>query len=240
LSRIVRRSVEVAASDAADERRQSEPAFESSRIQMSKPPEEGRIWEWRAFGSLPKNLIARVEGLPVRAGLRAFADLDIYLISSRNNQNVKLRRAGANWVLKLKPLLRTTAASIDLYQESFETVYPLPVSIGRIEAAARLLETDLPAAASKQKEAFDFASLVEMFQFATPPVAVVEVPKVRTQFLIDGGWIEMADARFPKLDTQTISIHSTELRNVEETLARTEGVQGLEVMNYVEACRRWG
>ncbi|MGH9829498.1 MAG: hypothetical protein ACREDR_40290, partial [Blastocatellia bacterium] len=58
---------------------------------MSKPPEEGRIWEWRAFGSLPRNITAQVEGFPVRAGLNRVPDLDIYLISQTTNQNVKLR-----------------------------------------------------------------------------------------------------------------------------------------------------
>src|ERR1700730_7942310 len=53
---------------------------------MTKPPEEGRIWEWRAFGHLSETLAAKVRAYPVR-----FSDLrgdDIYLISPHSDQNV--------------------------------------------------------------------------------------------------------------------------------------------------------
>ena len=206
---------------------------------MSKPPEEGRIWEWRAFGSLPRNIRAQVEGFPVRAGLSRVPDLDIYLISQTSNQNIKLRLLCSRWVLKLKLLLETTQDRIDLYRESLSMVYDLPVAVEPVLETARLLETMLPSRAYEAREV-GREELIELFRSASPPVRVVEVPKVRSQFVIERGWIEIADAKFPNVDTQTISIHSHDLKEIEKTLSEFEPLQDLDVMNYVEACRRWG
>ncbi|HYL98164.1 MAG TPA: hypothetical protein VEZ90_04360 [Blastocatellia bacterium] len=210
---------------------------------MPKPPEEGLIWEWRAFGRLPLDLKARVDALPVRAGIQDVHDLDIYLISPRNNQNVKLRRLGARWVLKLKQLLETLSSGIDLYREGMNMIYELPVSLERVEEAAVLLETDISNPTTPSHRV-DRAELVQLFRAASPPVCVVEAPKVRSQFLIEKGWVELADVEFPKRRIQTISVHSHDRAVVEETLSNLDCTDSiapncLEAMNYVEACRRW-
>src|SRR4030095_12986916 len=67
---------------------------------MSKSPEEGKIWEWRAFGKLSEALVARVRAHPVRMVLLNIQGEDLYLISPDSDQNVKLRRNVGGWVLK--------------------------------------------------------------------------------------------------------------------------------------------
>jgi hypothetical protein len=48
---------------------------------MTKAPEEGEIWEWRAFGSINERLAAEVRAYPIRLGLSDFRGDDIYLVA---------------------------------------------------------------------------------------------------------------------------------------------------------------
>jgi len=36
---------------------------------MSKPAEEGKIWEWRAFGRINDELAEKVRAYPIRLGI---------------------------------------------------------------------------------------------------------------------------------------------------------------------------
>ena len=72
---------------------------------MSKPPEEGQIWEWRGFGEVSREIATHVESLPIRNGIRDLPGTDVYLIPPTSEQNVKLRLTDRGWVLKFKRLL---------------------------------------------------------------------------------------------------------------------------------------
>src|SRR5262249_12145033 len=108
---------------------------------MGKPPEEGRIWEWRAFGRLSPELLAIVNSLPLRAGIVGRPDFDTYLISPNTDNNIKLRDFEGRAVLKLKPLLESRADSIELYQESADMVYEFPVAKSVFDRVCLLLGT---------------------------------------------------------------------------------------------------
>src|SRR5262249_13953836 len=95
---------------------------------MTKPPEEGRIWEWRAFGRLNPELLAKVNTLPLRAGIVGRPEFDTYLISPSTDNNIKLRDLDGRSVLKLKPLLESRADAIELYHESIDMIYEFPVA----------------------------------------------------------------------------------------------------------------
>jgi hypothetical protein len=211
----------------------------SGQSRAIKPPEEGKIWEWRAFGRLDTDLASRINGLPIRNGLIAHPDEDIYLLSPVSDQNVKLRKLGDHWVLKFKVLLQAGADSIELYQESMDTVYAFPVTSDILTAAARLLNTQLPLHKPPAKR-LEPDELVNVFEDSTPKISHIDVPKVRSQFVVDGGWVEMADVNFPHDTVQTISIHSFQKRAVEQCLDLLQPGGDLCVMNYIEACRKWG
>ena len=204
---------------------------------MTKPPEEGRIWEWRAFGEISETLAAKVRAYPVR-----FSDLrgdDIYLISPRSDQNIKLRRSARGSVLKLKLLFEARTGPFELYHESAEFTYPFPVSFDRLKAAAQLLGVTLPVAALSLAS-FDEAQFVDALAESTPPVAETKVSKTRSQYQFDKGWLELADIKFAKRDIQSLSVHSPDIEAVKEMIDRLQPGDELEAMNYIEACRRWG
>ena len=72
---------------------------------MRKPSEEGKIWEWRAFGKLPPELLSAVNSLPIRDGMIGRPDNDTYLTTPATEHNIKLREISGHLVLKLKLLL---------------------------------------------------------------------------------------------------------------------------------------
>lgn len=206
---------------------------------MAKPSEEGRIWEWRAFGRISDALAAKVRAYPIRFGLFDIDGEDIYLVSPRNDQNVKFRKYPGGWVLKFKLLVETKPGAFELYNESLEFTHRLPVSLDRLKEAAGLLAVKLPEA-SFSVESFSEEDFVKALAQATPPVAESRVAKKRSQYEFENGWLELAEAKFQGRSVQSISVHSREIEVVRRMLESLQPGNELEAMNYIEACRRWG
>ena len=118
-------------------------------------------------------------------------------------------------------------------------MYAFPINVETLREAARLLLTELPDSAT-QPDTVDRDRFVQVLAASSPPVRAVEIPKTRSQFVTQGGWIELAEVQFPAGKVQSMSIHSRKLEVVHRTLDELDPDAGLEAMNYVEACRRWG
>jgi hypothetical protein len=206
---------------------------------MTKAPEEGEIWEWRAFGPISERLAAEVRAHPIRLGVSDFRGDDIYLVAPRSDQNVKLRRYTSGWVLKLKLLFETRRGSFELYNESAEFTYRFPVSLDTLKEAARLLEVKLPDAVLSTAT-FIEEDFVKALAESSPAVAETKVSKTRSQYQFENGWLELADVTFAKNNVQSVSIHSPDIEVVKEMVNRLQPGDELEPMNYIEACRRWG
>ncbi len=204
---------------------------------VTKAPEEGKIWEWRAFGRLTDSLARKVTAYPIRLGLADLRGEDIYMVAPRCDQNVKLRRYSSGWVLKFKFLLETRSGSFELYDESPEFIYQFPVARNRLEDAARLLGVKLP---DDLPTSLDEPGFVNSLVNSSPPVIECRVSKRRSQYQFEDGWLELAFVQFARQSIQSISIHSRRLEAVEAMLNRMKPGDELEAMNYIEACRRWG
>jgi hypothetical protein len=205
---------------------------------MAKAPEEGEIWEWRAFGRVDEKLASQILAHPIRMGIHNHRGIDLYLISEASDQNVKLRKWGAEWLLKLKLLVDKAQRAIELYSESSTTVYGFPISADQLQFAARLL--GVHPKTSPDKNSFTDEEFINALVSSSPPATRVEVSKMRSQFDFDGGWVELAHVTFPAKTVQSLSIHSPDRATVERILDSFEPGAELEAMNYVEACRRWG
>lgn len=206
---------------------------------MSKPPEEGQIWEWRGFGTISSEIAAQVESLPIRNKVRDLPGTDIYLIPPISEQNVKLRLTDRGWVLKFKRLLDKIAGGIELYHETERWTYAFPINLTTMQQAARLLEVTIPGAAL-QCDSFDREETLTFLSQATPAIEQVETKKVRSQYQFAGGWLEIADVSFGKRRIQSLSLHSQNVETVERMLAHLQPTDCLKAMNYVEACRWLG
>jgi hypothetical protein len=204
---------------------------------MAKAPEEGEIWEWRAFGRVDEELASRIQSHPIRMGVNNSRGTDLYLISESTDHNVKLRKWGADWLLKLKLLVGKAQRAIELYSESSTMVFGFPVSEGELQFAAHLLA--VRPNTSTDKSSFTDEEFVDALIHASPPAQRVEVSKMRSQFDFDGGWVELAQVQFPGRTVQSLSIHSPVMERVEKILDSLQPGPELEAMNYVEACRRW-
>jgi hypothetical protein len=211
---------------------------------MIKAPEEGYIWEWRAFGKLNHTLVDKIKAHPVRLddngnSLANILGQDLYFISPDSDHNIKLRKSiGSDWILKFKLLLATEAHSIELYQESDKIIYRFPVRRAVVEETAELLKTTLPEHFPTSGK-IDADLLIQILKDSTPQVDNVLVGKIRTQYQLANGWVELADVTFPNHRTQSISLHAFERREVENLLIEYPPGDELEVMNYLQACRRW-
>jgi hypothetical protein len=206
---------------------------------MLKPAEEGRIWEWRAFGRVSETLARTIQAYPIRLGISDVRGDDIYLISPRSDQNIKLRRYAGGWVLKIKLLLETKPGSLELYNESTAFTYPFPVSLDRLKHAAQLLDSSLPTTAL-WGDSFTEEEFVKALEESSPSIAETRVTKKRSQYQFEDGWLELADVNFATRSIQSVSIHSSDIDVVREMIERLKPGGELESMNYIEACRRWG
>lgn len=205
---------------------------------MAKAPEEGKIWEWRAFGQISQRLAAQVTAQPIRLGISNVRGRDIYFISPTSDQNVKLRPAESGVYLKFKRLREKRPNACELYYESAQQTFGFPIHRVILKEAARLLETTLPDSDMAQAT-FTEAAITRALALASPPIPRIEINKVRSQYRVAGGWIELADVDYNGQRTQTISLHAEHLEVVEELLSQLEINDELEPMNYVERCRRW-
>ena len=205
---------------------------------MMKSAEEGKIWEWRAFGEVSRSVAEKVRAYPIRPGLGDLRGEDLYLIAPASDQNVKLRRYASGWLLKFKLLLETRPGSFELYKESAEMTYGFPVSADQLKEAARLLAVTLPEASAAGN--LDEKGFVTALAEASPAVIQTRVSKRRSQYQFDGGWLELADAQFETRTVESLSIHSPDIEVVRSMLDRLRPGDELEAMNYIEACRRWG
>ncbi|HYP25720.1 MAG TPA: hypothetical protein VE262_03290 [Blastocatellia bacterium] len=204
---------------------------------MAKKPEEGLIWEWRAFGRTGEGLLSRIVSHPVRMGIVGHSGVDLYLVSPASEHNIKLRKWDRGWLLKFKLLLDKSPDLIELYSESARQVYRFPIDPKRLTKAASLLNTTLrkkPSAPELTRKQF-----LKALESASPAISTVEVAKVRSQFECEEGWIELAEVDFPKRKVSSVSVHASSLEAVQRIVEQIDPGPKLKVMNYLEACKRW-
>jgi hypothetical protein len=206
---------------------------------MIKPPEDGLIWEWRAFGRVSPELERWLHSHPIRMGIKGQQGFDEYFISTESEQNVKIRKYRTGSVLKFKFLLSMGDDGIELYAENPDYTYRFPLNIEHLRKSARLLRLEIPAIEPEATE-LSTEQFSEWLLKPAPAVSMIGVEKRRWQFDCDGGWLELADIAIKGQTLRTISIHSPELAIVEDIKTRIGPGNDLDVMNYVKACRRWG
>ncbi len=211
---------------------------------MMKAPEEGYVWEWRAFGKLNQTLVDKIKAHPIRIddngnSLSNILGQDLYFNSPNSDHNIKLRKSiGSDWILKFKLLLATETHSIELYHESNKRLYRFPVRRDVVEETAKLLKITLPENFPTNGR-IDADSLIQIFHDSSPQVENILVGKIRSQYQLANGWVELAEVTFPNHRAQSISLHAFERSEVENLLVEYQPGDELEVMNYLEACRKW-
>ena len=209
---------------------------------MNKLAEEGKIWEWRAFGKVGKKLLRKIEAYPIRLdpNTRPLVNLigqDLYLIAPASQHNIKLRKSiDSAWVLKFKLLLETEPDAIELYHESNKKTFRFPIKPEVVKETAKLLKVTL---AKDKLSTIPPLKFIKLFAQSSPPILLTLVGKVRSQYQTPEGWIEIADITFPKKRTQSISLHAIKRSGVEKMLDVLQPGGKLKVMNYLEACRKW-
>ena len=171
-------------------------------------------------------------------GIVGHRGVDLYLISPVSEHNIKFRKWNRGWLLKFKLLLDKSPESIELYSESARQVFKFPVDPKRLKKAASLLNTTLPK--KPPTSPLTRKQFLKALESASPAISMIEVSKVRSQFDYEEGWIEVADVDFPHRQVQSVSVHSPSFEAVKKIVEQLEPGSDLDVMNYLDACRRWG
>jgi hypothetical protein len=197
------------------------------------------IWEWRAFGQIDEKFIAKVESFPIRLGIENQRQQDIYLISPGSNQNLKLRLTEVGWALKFKLFLGAGPSRVERYREGEHLVFSFPLSPAVLRRAASLLGIRLPDSAPVDRPMKE-DEFLRVMAASSPPISAVPVSKIRSQYQFSRGWLELAEVVFPCRSVRSFSIISPDLELVEYGLRFFDPPGQLEVINYIEACRRWG
>jgi hypothetical protein len=167
-------------------------------------------------------------------GIVDLAERDVYLISPSSSHNVKIRRYKGGSVLKFKLIWKADGRGIIKTLEDPGLIHPFPVSIDLLQEAAQLLNVVLPE--TPADETVEEEGFLGALGESVPPVRIVEVTKKRSQFEIDGGWLELAAVDFPTRRVDSLSIQSPGLDTVYSFLDSIHVGAGLVVMDYVEAC----
>jgi len=142
-------------------------------------------------------------------------------------------------VLKFKLLLETEPGGFELYKESAEFTYRMPVRFDELKAAAELLSVKLPEN-DLANQVFEEPDFVSALIKSSPPAHETSVSKRRSQYQCGEGWIELADVEF---ETREVNRSHCTLKALMRLRGMLESLQlgdELEMMNYIEACRRWG
>lgn len=161
----------------------------------------GMHWEWRGFGEISHALRSRFEALPLAygAGTPWLDVVDEYLWVPGCQINVKLR-AGIEDGLKLKRLLESDPAGIELWNEDPDDLFPFSrLDASAFERLSEALHIRLPAGSSGP---WDRASVLAYLERATPrPRVVVTRKRRQTRRLGQGGGailVELAELGEPE------------------------------------------
>jgi hypothetical protein len=195
----------------------------------AKPTEEGWFWEWRTFGEIPPRVVDRLARYEVR-GEPGTAGRDFYFVSDVTDQNVKLR---GRELLKLKPLLARLADGVELYEETARLNFALPAPPDAVGMAGSLLGVEVEAGAPLNW--FELKAAL----MAAPGVRFVPVRKRRTQYVVGGGWAELAELEFPGGTVRSLGVQSGSISETRRLRDQLDPAGELEPLNYVGACRRW-
>ena len=133
----------------------------------------------------------------------------------------------------------TETGGFELYKESAEFTYRMPVRFDELKAAAQLLSIKLPEN-DLANQVFEEPNFVNALIRSSPPAHETTVSKRRSQYQCGDGWIELADVEFETREVQSISVHAQRIDDVRGMLENLRLGDELETMNYIEACRRWG
>jgi len=195
----------------------------------------GTHWEWRGFGSVSRELMERLDSLPLLFPTSEDVT-DRYLYVPGCLANIKVRFSD----LKFKRLLETSGA-LECWLEDPGENHRFPVGPAELDKLAKDLGVDIPRPAAGS---LDLEGLLEVLQRSTPRVVVLSVHKVRWQHewrespQADPVTVELARILEPE-ETWSVGVEASRPEAVAQAVQSLSFSEGIRKRNYVEALEVW-
>jgi exopolyphosphatase/guanosine-5'-triphosphate,3'-diphosphate pyrophosphatase len=185
-------------------------------------PEIVPRWEWRAFAP-------DFEGVDERFAARVSARVqesdELYLISGRGDDNVKVREES----LERKSLLHVSEDGPEQWLPDLEAEFP--VSAEDVRGVLEALEVAVPPL---ERDAYTLSQLLDEVVRPSEQLRTVSVHKRRRRYSLDGLLAEHTDVRTPGASTRTVAVESEDPARVGAAV-RELGLESFSVVSFPRA-----
>jgi exopolyphosphatase/guanosine-5'-triphosphate,3'-diphosphate pyrophosphatase len=185
-------------------------------------PEIVPRWEWRAF-ALDFGAVA--ERLAARASAKVQESDELYLISGRGDDNVKIREDA----LERKRLLQVGDDGLEQWLPDVEARFP--VSADDVRTVLQALDVTVPRL---ERGAYTLSQLLDEVVRPSGQVQTVSVHKRRGRYSLDGWLAEHTDVRTPGASTRTVAVESEDPARVSAAV-RELGLESFSVVSFPRA-----
>ena len=185
-------------------------------------PEIVPRWEWRAFAP---DFGAVEERLAARATAKVQESDELYLISGRGDDNVKVREES----LERKRLLQVGEDGVEQWLPGLEARFP--VSADDVRTVLEALDVAVPPL---ERAAYTLSELLDEVVRPSEQLRTVSVHKRRERYSLEGWLAEHTDVRGGGASTRTIAVESEDRARVNAAV-RELGLESFSVVSFPRA-----
>jgi exopolyphosphatase/guanosine-5'-triphosphate,3'-diphosphate pyrophosphatase len=179
-------------------------------------------WEWRAFAP---DFGAVEERLAARATAKVQESDELYLISGRGDDNVKVREES----LERKRLLQVGEDGLEQWLPDLEARFP--VSADDVRTVLEALDVAVPPL---ERAAYTLSQLLDEVVRPSEQLRTVSVHKRRERYSLEGWLAEHTDVRSGGASTRTIAVESEDPARVSAAV-RELGLESYPVVSFPRA-----
>jgi hypothetical protein len=183
-------------------------------------------WEWRTFG---EDLTKGEEKIKSMGTPRDRESKEIYILSSKSNDNTKIR----DELMDIKSPIRINEDT-GLEQWTVLAKSAFPIHINNLALVYKAFGLKLP---NLEKDEYSYKEYIEELIGKNPDLIMVNVEKNRHGFLIDDAIVEIAEVKFNDFETKTIAVEHADPEVVLNTVIKL-GLTEYENVNYIKAMKR--
>lgn len=183
-------------------------------------------WEWRTFN---KNLDEIEEQIRSLGNPRNKKSKELYILSSKSNDNIKIR----NKIIDIKSLIKYNPDT-KLEQWTVLTKSAFPIQINDLVLVFKAFKLNLPYL---EKDEYTYLEFINELTGNIPELTIKNVVKNRNIYLTDNVIVEIAEVKFDALETRTIAVEHTDPEKVLLTLKKLR-LTDYENVNYIKALKR--
>lgn len=183
-------------------------------------------WEWRTFG---EDLSKGEENIKKCGTPRNRKSSEIYILSSKSNDNTKIR----DELMDIKSPIRINE-NTGLEQWTVLAKSAFPIHINDLTLVYKAFGLKMPYL---DKDEYSYIEYIEELIGKNPDLKMVNVEKDRHGYLIDEAIVEIAEVKFNGISSKTIAVEHSDPDLVLKVVKQL-GLDEYENINYIKAMKR--